>query len=344
MLICLTWLGFVGSRGLGLYITAGFGAVILVSVAIWAYGTALSVPQALFISLVGYPGSGKTVFLTMLFYEMMTYASTPAEVQFAPYGPETTQGIAQYHQLLANRVWPPSTVEPFPMRATAALGWAPKRYHIILTDRPGHESEDLADQVQMPWMHRTEYFRQIVGSDAVFIVVDCGLIVGDRAKASETETKLIASVVELVTAKAGPFRRTMQTPLAILFLKADLLGAAGSSLLGVPFEADTALAIIEHSVQKASAAADSPVVQVRPSPSGRIPFGDLVRLCERSSAQCAFFFIQAVGEVGPDELPPVSLAPGGVIDPLLWVLQCRYHRQRGERHVESSALGTTPQA
>lgn len=250
-------------------------------------------PKPLQIALIGPPGAGKTVFLTVLFGELEAFGSS--WLVFQPYGLETIERVREGVSRLKTGKWPyptPVSDNVFFFRANARINGFPfaRRYTIEAADFAG-ELIGQFDSKNTMWLHRSEYFRYAIRSDAVFLAADAGLLLGGgRDRISETESILLAALQVLIDERGvGPEER-LPEPVALIVLKADLFG-------------DLAL------LRKATEAG----------------FGRLLSVAQVRCKSFAVFFVSSVGDVGEEGQPPAVLQPSNVIEPMLWVLRHAGH-------------------
>lgn len=135
--------------------------------------TARSQPRLKTISLLGFPGAGKTVYLSVLYHEMMLLAKRG--IDFRPYGAETAERVNEAMLRLNQRQWLPRTTtnDVFFHRARASMGSGllTRRYKIEIPDFAGEHIAEF-DTSSAYWLHKTEYFRYVLDSDAIFLCID----------------------------------------------------------------------------------------------------------------------------------------------------------------------------
>jgi hypothetical protein len=245
-------------------------------------------PTPLRIGLVGLPGSGKTVYLSVLFHEIQ--AREDDGMSFQPYGVETVEEVTKNINTLTRGQWLPST-EPgavFPFRANARVagGLLPRRYTVEIGDYAGEHMKEL-DPTADEWLHRTKYFEYLSGADILLLAVDGERLVRDEpAKSEQMLNHIIASFQVLLDAKGlQPGRRT-EMPVAVLVLKADLITGKEDA---------------RHDIERR--------------------LGRLLSLCRNRCHKSEVFFVSAVGHVGDDGAPPPELRPERVCDPVIWAIR-----------------------
>jgi hypothetical protein len=243
-------------------------------------------PVPLNISLLGFPGSGKTVYLTVLFDQLMR--NRDASVRFAPYGLETIEAVTSNLNVLASGRWLPRTYagDAFPYRATASVrgGLVPKKYKIEILDYAGEHMGEL-NPSEPRWLHKTDYFKYVIQSDAVVLALDAQeLAKADRASREAIQNAYVAAFQVLAEEKGATEARLLRSPVALLFLKVDVLKGKPHTEL-------------EPLVEK------------------------LIAVCSTRCRRFRVFYASAVGAPGDGCGPPEEIHPEGVLDPLMWILK-----------------------
>jgi len=256
-------------------------------------------PRSFIIAVIGFRGTGKTVFLTALFDRLLR-KEIPG-FDFAPYGAETLERVTENLNTLALGRWLPSTTneDVFYFRAQAVFkrGLVPKRLKLEIGDYPGESSEQLASDVGKR-LHKSDYFKDVVQSDAVFLTIGCDeLRDSSRQSLKIIENELMAALNYLKESKGVLVGRRMRTPLAIILTKADVLGD------------------IERKYEAVAAEAMNLFAQRMPG---------LLAHAQKIASSFSCFVVSAVGHLGPDGKPPEILKGVGVEKPLLWVLKRLY--------------------
>jgi hypothetical protein len=242
------------------------------------------------ISMLGFPRTGKTVYLTVLF-DSLQRAVRPG-VQFLPYGRETIEGVAGNLSTLASGHWLPKTApgSVFFYRANAVLGSGllRNRYKVEIGDYAGEAMAEL-NPADSGWLHKTDYFKYVVQSDAVILALDAQtLMTGSFARNQEIQNAFVAAVQVLAEEKGAIENRKLRVPVALLFMKSDILGIGDrGTLLG--------------SVQR------------------------LIQVCEARCREFQIFFVSATGPLPDSGGPPQQLKSVDVVDPIVWILR-RYRR------------------
>lgn len=245
-------------------------------------------PATIKAALVGDTGSGKTVFLTIMFRELQL--SEEEKIAFQPYGRETIEYVASNLNILASRKWLLPTKEEslFTFRANAKIqAWLfDKRYTIEIGDYAGEHIEEFHSSSER-WLHRTEYFDYVVGADIVLFVVDSEKYRHHNDSAVKNmQNQLIAAFQVLIDDKGLPPDRQLEIPVCLLVLKADVLDS-------VEVDEGCVLDSLEQ----------------------------LIRICRDRCRFFEIFFISAVGSVDNKGKPPEKILPRNITSPMFWSLK-----------------------
>ncbi|MEM9558024.1 MAG: hypothetical protein AAGC60_27450 [Acidobacteriota bacterium] len=248
-------------------------------------------PAPLQVALVGGPRAGKTIFLTVLFDKLQV--ARTQRVQFQPHGRETIEMVTEnLNQLNAGNWLKATSVDSiFFFRADAIVGKGilSRKYTVEIGDHAGERIEEF-DSSSEEWLHRTEYFKYVVGCQVIFLAVDAAKLVdGDSAVVARMENELVAAFQVLINDKGVAAGQQLRAPVALLILKADLIKAE------VPEPKQ------EQEFYRAK-------------------LDRLVSLCERRCRHFRLFEVSATGDLGSDGEPPPKLVPQGVVDPMIWAL------------------------
>ena len=300
MMATVVFLRFGDLLGLGGDVSSRLITAITV-IAVLIYGSSMVIlvrrnPSPLAISLLGFPDSGKTVFLTVLFDSLMS-AGEP-EVAFWPYGTETVERIGADLGALMRGEWLPRTApgQVFFYRANSRVGTGlvARRHKIEIGDYAGEHIHEF-DTDHERWLHKTDYYKYVLQSNIVLLSVDCDTVLGaTRAEIREMENSFIAALHLLIENKGVPVGRKFGAPVALIFMKADL-----------------ATSIDEPTHHECRVDVDELCSRV----------ARLVQFCERRCSNFRVFAASSVGDVGKDGLPPPTLRPWGVIEPVVWALR-----------------------
>lgn len=245
-------------------------------------------PTPLRIALIGPPRAGKTVYLSVLFQELES--SRAGRIDFQAYGRETIEEVNRNLRTLSSGDWLPRTVmssSHFTFRANAAIGSGlfSRRFTIEIGDYAGEHVEEF-DSSSEAWLHRGEYFKSVVGSDALFLVADGELLTRSPGpEVQQLQHSLLAALQVFIDEKGVAPGEKIRTPVGVIVTKSDLFNTRD-----IPRE------IAMRSIQR------------------------LLDLAMKRCRHMEVFFVSAVGEVGPHGELPASISPTNVIDPIAWAL------------------------
>ncbi|MGD0499306.1 MAG: hypothetical protein ABSC23_12815 [Bryobacteraceae bacterium] len=266
------------------------GAVVACIFVLTVYGYLFSRvvnrhPTTFSISLLGYPYTGKTVYLTTLF-DLLQRASAPG-IRFSPYGRETIEQVADNLMALYSGKWlpptPAGTVFFYRANATIGVGFGRSRYKVEIGDYAGEQIGEL-NPVDVRWLHKSDYFKYVIQSDGIMLMVDSSMLAsGDPARIEEAQNGFIAAFQILAEEKGAVDNRRLRAPVALMFMKTDLLSPSEPEHLK------------EH-------------------------FSRLVEVCEARCLRFRTFFVSSTGPLA-DGCPPRALRGDGVVDPLIWMLR-----------------------
>ncbi|CAN2041653.1 GTPase domain-containing protein [Candidatus Magnetomoraceae bacterium gMMP-15] len=132
-------------------------------------------PKAYNIALVGFPKSGKTTLITRMFGEF--FARNIQGINIVPKGTKTIERINDNLEKLeiGKKLGPTADQDLFAYRANVNLsGILPffsRTYKIEFGDFQGEQSEKFTGKDE-EWLHKTEFFKWVMESDAVIFIVD----------------------------------------------------------------------------------------------------------------------------------------------------------------------------
>ena len=172
-------------------------------------------PSTLVVSLLGFPGSGKTVYLTVLFNEILINSQNHYNI----YGSETVDRISEDYRILQNGYWlPPTPIEgAFYYRATTP------KYKIEICDYAGEFFKNELKE-NLNFIHRTKYFKYVINSDIVFLAIDLEKVVNDDFEyINDIESSFISALHVLHEERNINIKGKMKFPVALLFLKTDCM-------------------------------------------------------------------------------------------------------------------------
>jgi hypothetical protein len=242
-------------------------------------------------AILGFPASGKTVYLTVLFN--LLQRSDEQSVEVEPQGQDTIEKIHTDFATLARQEWlsPTATDHTFTYHAVSTRRrWgAVFRSEIMIPDYAGEFFHQLSEENQQ-WLHKNPYFLNwVLRADGLFLAVDCDVL-GKASQAEKVayEQSFIAAIqVLLETSPAARRLGRIPMPVALLFMKADVLASNQSAFL-------------ERSLPQ------------------------LVSLCKRKCTAFGSFAVSSTGSRCDDDTrPPANLRPYQVLESFMWLLHRR---------------------
>lgn len=267
--------------------------VFMTSIIVQTLYTINKNPISITLSIVGFPRVGKTVFLTMLFEELQKRQGN--DVRFSPYGNETIERVLKDISTLRNGEWLAKTAinKVFYYRANASIKkmsiFLPRneqKYKIEIADYAGEHIDEFNPQHDN-WLHRTEYFDYVAKSDAIFFALDISKFLNEKEQYRKEVDGIIAALQVLAEKKGAVHDEVVKEPIAILFLKSDLIYQFGvGAEEEILQETDRLLAI------------------------GRNRFSSVKS-----------FFVSSTGEISKNGNPSRNLNPTNVVEPLMWLLK-----------------------
>ncbi len=280
------FIGFASNQWLTIVTMVTLFATFL-SFATQLLATQFANPASLTISLLGYPYSGKTVFLTILFNELATRVF-PGFV-FSPYGSETIEKVTEDLNRLMQGQWlpptPPDTLFFYRANATSGTDIFKRKHKIEIGDYAGEHLETLEGKGDNQWLHKSSYFKFVVQSEVILLAIDSKIMMSeDSNKLSIVENGMLAAMQLLVSEKGVDISRKMKTPVALLLMKSDLIS-------------DNKRPEIEQRLSR------------------------LVIYCHNHCSNFKIFWVSSVGEVGIENSLLGKITPEGVVDPILWAIK-----------------------
>lgn len=249
--------------------------------------TQLANPTSLTISLLGYPNSGKTVFLTVLFNELATKVF-PGFV-FSPYGSETIEKVTEdLNQLMQGKWLPPTPPDMlFFYRANATSGTEifKRKLKIEIGDYAGEHFETFEEKSENQWLHKSSYFKYVIQSDVILLAIDSNVVLNENnSRTSVIENGMLAAMQLLVSEKGVDISRKMKTPVALLLTKSDLIPE-----------------------------------KLKPGVERKL--SRLITYCLSHCQDFKIFWVSSVGELVVDNQLIGTITPNGVVEPILWAIK-----------------------
>ncbi|WP_429165704.1 TRAFAC clade GTPase domain-containing protein [Aeromonas rivipollensis] len=236
--------------------------------------------------IIGQPRTGKTVYLSVLFDELQRHYSN--RVDFQPSGSETVEKVNSNLNCLRKGSWLPSTEVNtafyFRARASIGTGFFKQYYTVEVGDYAGEHIDEFDASSDM-WLHKTDYFKYALSSDALMFCIDGSILCSnDIEKIENSQSMLIGAYQMLLTETQSKAGEGLKIPVALLLLKSDLFNfdMEGLDLL-------------------------------------RTKYARLITLMEKKSKYFEIFSVSSVGET-VDGMPPKQMNPHNVCQPMLWLL------------------------
>lgn len=184
-------------------------------------------PPTLRLSLIGLDKSGKTVYTTVLFNELLINNNEYENVRFSMYGTDTTERVLDDYALLNSGTWPESTPYSgmFTYHAKLSLH-RNKNYKLEITDFAGEKyKHELVE-----YFHKAGFYNHVKKSDIVFFVIDLARTINKNEYktindeyVTDIEKKIIAMLNLLQNEENESFNNPIGIPIVLLFMKSDLL-------------------------------------------------------------------------------------------------------------------------
>jgi GTPase SAR1 family protein len=194
------------------------------------------VPISHTVAIVGFPESGKTTLLISLFGDIFVGKILPID-KITLKGTETIERINESLEKLkkGRALGPTKDQDRFAFRADLTI----KRllfyrtYKLEFGDFPGDESQEYSEKYGS-WLHKTEFFKWVVDSDAMIFVIDLGrYIVRDKSRiayVAQISSALRAAWQHFLDINEYRIKEVRQHPLVLVFTKADLFGVTTDHL------------------------------------------------------------------------------------------------------------------
>jgi GTPase SAR1 family protein len=200
-------------------------------------------PVAYRVAVLGFPRSGKTTLIIAMFGEMFARRLVGYDVH--PRGESTIERVnADLESLELGRPLGTTTDQDlFAFRADviARGGIFPRIFKVEIGDFPGEDTVKFAEEFG-DWFHQTPYFKWAMEADAFIFVADLAAIRGGDSAApnvARTSRAIRAAWQRLQEHHLEGARRLSSKPVALVFMKEDLLFPAGAAAIrGGPISRD----------------------------------------------------------------------------------------------------------
>jgi len=255
-------------------------------------------PSTLTISVLGYPNSGKTVYLTVLFNELLSNAAHD-KISFVPYGSETMERVLIDYGKLKDGHWltPTPSEGVFYYRAAASFSKY-RKYKLEIGDYAGEKfKEELKENNN--FFHKTEYFQYVISSDIVFLAVDTELVLvnwNDGQYITNVENSFISALALMQASKNMGFNKQIKFPVALIFLKSDLLKDFSQKLNLDNMESQELPELILEKFRR------------------------IIGYCNKNCIHYKHFFVSSTGTSDIEHLEG-EIIPQGVVKPVEWSIQ-----------------------
>lgn len=185
-----------------------------------------SLPISHNIAILGFPKSGKTTLIISLFGDI--FAGKILSVRATPIGSKSIERINESLKKLrqGRALGPTKDQDRFGFRAvvTVKSGIFPRTYKVDFGDFPGEDSEDYSNE-NGSWLHKTEFFKWVVDSDAIIFVIDIGYyLIRRKDYAAEMTSALRAAWQNFLDLNDHRKNEVRKFPFVLAFTKADLFG------------------------------------------------------------------------------------------------------------------------
>jgi len=182
--------------------------------------------KVLFLSMVGFAKTGKTVYWTVLLKKLMNEPIVVKKnilLNIKPQNTKTINDITLDYSNLIKKIPPASTPEWNPSRYRADIVARGKSYTLIIGDYAG-ESFKREQENGPRFLSRTPYFKSISNSDMLFFAIDLHEIYNDqRGNFRPDVEKAIANhLLRIQEEKRLGHNKKINFPIALIFLKHDL--------------------------------------------------------------------------------------------------------------------------
>lgn len=312
-------------------IISGLASAVLAYLLAYIVRTFNKNATTLTFSVLGLPSTGKTVYLTILFDVVQSNEYT--EISFSPYGEETIEQVHHDLNMLFSGEWlkptRPDTVNYYRANVTigvGSFGLTSKRYKVEIADYAGEHIDEF-NPTHERWLHKTSYFRYVTESEGVFLALDADFLL--RASKSQIEivqNAYVSALQVMIEKKGVPENRKMQTPVAVILLKSDLLPRVEI----VSDDNKTS----KHRIHKHKHKDTSEIKSRIPESEYSLKLDEslktevfqkiprLLRVLEKRCKNLQIFFISSTGG-GDKEKPPKQIRPSNVSDAIIWMIKMK---------------------
>ncbi|TOG40266.1 hypothetical protein CGJ01_23695, partial [Vibrio parahaemolyticus] len=164
--------------------------------------------------VIGQPRAGKTVYLSVLFDELQRLSNS--NVSFQQYGSDTVERVNENMETLSSGKWVPSThvntAFYYRARASVGKGFFQSKYTLEVGDYAGEHIDEF-DTASDMWLHKSEYFKYALSSDALVFCIDGEVLKSkNKEKIQSSQTMLIGAFQMLLSEKTKAAHERLNIP------------------------------------------------------------------------------------------------------------------------------------
>lgn len=241
-------------------------------------------PSPINITVLSFPGSGKTTFLAVLFSQLQQHKEQRLSFTFADQ--QTLRSVSDNVKILTDGRWLPSGVEGkvvnYRVNATIGTRLFHERYRIQISDLTEQRMKEISLASEQ-MLNKSGSFRILGKSQAVMFLIDSKMLISGDFTASEQLQDFFTKALQQLP-KSGLDSKT-DIPVALVFTKVDMIAS-----------------LIEPTQLPSMVAS-------------------LVQACKKTCRNFQIFTVSAIGKTGLDGRPPKQIQPLNVLKPLRWILE-----------------------
>ncbi|MGD8458398.1 MAG: hypothetical protein PVF83_18640, partial [Anaerolineales bacterium] len=281
--------------------------------------------------------------------------------KFVPYGTQTSERVSNDLSTLAKGRWLPKT-QPgsvFYYRAEVSIGEelfgiVRRRHKLEIADYAGEHFDEMVPYSSL-WLHRGDYFKQVIQSDGVIIAADSEYLVNSSTgEVTTIENKMVTAINVLVESKGGTAEKRIKTPIALVFLKTDVVREGLEAISNLDENLNEKKKIYNKLIDELQEIEKTEKNGERSEEGKKLEseiqgleseisiledtYNELVEddkeklnilkdklsnfidVCGRRCEKFRYYFVSSVGRLSSQGEPPEILKPYGVEEPILWLL------------------------